>query len=98
MNTDAIKGNRTVHQISMQARESMEVNGVTEVISFDEESVTLNTVCGMMTVEGASLHINVLNIEQGIVTMEGKIDLLSYYETESNDKNAKSGVFGKLFR
>ncbi len=98
MNAEADKMNRTAHRITMESRESMEVRGVTDVISFDEESVVLDTACGGLSVEGSSLHIHVLSIEQGIVTMDGKIDSVSYYEQESAEKNGKGGFFGKLFR
>ncbi|MBR3894758.1 MAG: sporulation protein YabP [Clostridia bacterium] len=76
----------------------MEIKGVTEVVSFDEQTVILNTVCGGLAVDGMSLHIQVLNLEQGIVTVDGRIDNLSYYETEHNEKTSKGGFFGKLFR
>ena len=34
------------HRIQLLGRKSMEVCGVTDVISFDEQLVVLNTVCG----------------------------------------------------
>jgi hypothetical protein len=40
--------------------------------------VILETVCGNMTVEGASLHIHVLSIEEGVVTMDGRVDSIQY--------------------
>ena len=98
MNAEAEKMSRTAHRITMESRESMEVRGVTDVISFDEESVVLDTVCGGLSIEGSSLHIHVLSIEQGIVTMDGKIDSVSYYEQENTEKNGKGGFFRKLFR
>lgn len=98
MNAEAAKNNAGVHRVALLGRESLEVRGVTDVVSFDEQTVVLDTVCGGMTVEGASLHIHVLSIDEGIVTMDGRIDSITYYETESNEKNGKSGFFGKLFR
>ena len=58
----------------------------------------LDTACGGLSVEGSSLHIHVLSIEQGIVTMDGRIDSVSYYERESAEKDGKNGFFGRLFR
>ncbi|MBQ8416937.1 MAG: sporulation protein YabP [Clostridia bacterium] len=99
MNTEVGKNNhQNKHHVSLHSRESMEIHGVTDVISFDEESVVLNTVCGNMAVEGSSLHIHVLSMEEGIVTLDGRIDSLTYFERESNDKGSKNGFFGKLFR
>ena len=98
MNAEAAKLNRAEHRIAMQGRERLEVHGVTDVISFDEQTVILCTVCGTMAIDGASLHIHVLNIELGIVTMDGNIDSISYYETRSGEKDEKNSFFGKLFR
>ena len=98
MNAEAAKLNRAEHRITMQERESLEVHGVTDVISFDEQMVVLHTVCGTMEIDGASLHIHVLNIEQGIVTMDGRIDSISYYETGNSEKDEKNSFFSKLFR
>ncbi len=98
MNAEAGKNGRTLHRISMEGREKLEVRGVRDVVSFDEQAVVLNTVCGTLAVEGDALHIHVLNTEEGIVTMDGRVDQLSYYETGTNEKNGKAGFLGKLFR
>ena len=99
MNTEVGKNNHEKkHSVSLVSRESMEIRGVTDVISFDEENVTLSTACGAMEVEGSSLHIHVLSMEEGIVTLDGRIDSLTYFEREGEEKDAKHGFFGKLFR
>lgn len=97
MNTEQEKSNRSAHRLAMQARQSLEIQGVTDVLSFDEQTVSLDTVCGNMTIDGDSLHIHVLNIEEGMVTLDGRIDAITYFETE-NKKDGKSGLLGKLFR
>lgn len=86
------------HRITLQRREAMEVLGVTDVISFDEQEVVLDTVCGRLAVEGTNLHVQVLSIENGVVSMEGKINSVVYYETESAEKDEKNGFFGRIFR
>lgn len=98
MSTEAAKMKCVEHKISLDARKYLEVGGVTDVVSFDEQAVILNTVCGGLAVDGMSLHIRVLNVEQGIVTMDGRIDSISYYDAETNEKSAKRGFFGKLLR
>jgi sporulation protein YabP len=95
MTTEAIKEHKP-HRITMNQRESMELNGVTDVISFDEQMVVLSTVCGDMAIEGSALHIHVLSMEQGVVALDGRIDSVSYYERETTDKSEKRGFFGKL--
>ncbi len=99
MNTEASKGEQqTVHQILMQNRKMMEIRGVTDVNQFDEQTVVLETSCGTVSIEGVALHIHVLNVEQGLVTMEGKIDSVTYYEQVTSNTNGKNGFFKKLFR
>lgn len=98
MSTEAGKQFKGTHYISISDREKMEVRGVTDVVSFDESAVVLNTVCGTLAVEGASLHIHVLDIAQGVVSMEGRVDAIGYYEAESDEKKRGNGFLGKLFR
>lgn len=98
MSAEGVKESCLSHHVSMKGRESMEVTGVTDVVSFDEQTVILNTVCGSMEIGGSSLHIHVLSMEQGNVMMDGKIDSVTYYEDESSEKSTKGGLFGKIFR
>ncbi len=81
----------------LKDRSQLEIRGVTEVDRFDEESVVLSTVCGTLTVEGNDLHVQVLNLDQGIVALSGKVDTLYYFDAGSSEKSEKSGFFGKLF-
>ncbi|MBQ9131271.1 MAG: sporulation protein YabP [Clostridia bacterium] len=99
MNIEAERGRTTAeHKLSLLGRESLEVRGVSDVVSFDEQTVVLRTICGTMTVEGAALHIHVLSMEQGIVTLDGRVDAISYEETEESDAVSRNSFFGKLFR
>ncbi len=82
----------------LRDRKLLEVRGVTDVVRFDEESVVLSTSCGTLTVEGASLHVQVLNLEQGTVTVEGRVDSMLYFDPEPAGKGERGGLFGKLFR
>ena len=98
MNAEVAKLNRISHRVVLEGREGLEVRGVTDVVSFDEQAVSLLTVCGGMTVEGSALHIHVLSMEEGIVSMDGKVDSIVYYDNEESETNAKTGFFARLFR
>ena len=97
MNAERKENPTPAQTLFLRDRNLLEARGVTDVLRFDEESVVLSTVCGTLTVEGSSLHIQVLNLEQGIVTVDGKVDALLYFDTEPSGKVEKSGFFGKLF-
>lgn len=88
----------TAQALSLRGRKSLEVNGVNDVVRFDEEGVVLSTSCGMLTVEGTSLHVRVLNLEAGIVEIDGKIDALLYFDVSENGDGERRGFFKKMFR
>ena len=97
MNTEKRDSPAATQMLVLRDRNLLEVRGVTDVVRFDEESVVLSTVCGTLTVEGASLHVQVLNLEQGTVTVDGRVDSLLYFDPEPAGKGDKGGFFGKLF-
>ena len=58
MNAEGARiGRDAAHRIDLLGRKNLEVRGVTDVISFDEQLVVLNTLCGNMEIEGESLQI-----------------------------------------
>ena len=83
------------HEFNVRMRKEMTVNGVNEVVSFDEQDIHLVTVGGEMFIEGSEIKIDVLDVDKGVVTLNGKIDAIYY---SGDDKKEKSGFFGKLFR
>lgn len=83
------------HLFSVTARKEMQISGVKDVESFDENGVTLHTQGGDMTVEGSGLRIGVLDTEQGIVTLSGHIDGVFYAREDDGERR---GLLGKLFR
>ena len=93
MNTEAVK-----HRLNLLDRRQMELSGVKDVVSFDDTNVVLQTVCGMLSIEGQELHVQVLNTESGVVTLEGTVNAVTYYRDEDSDKNGNNGFFGRLFR
>lgn len=80
------------HSFLSRARSGISIRGVCDVISFDDKGVALETLDGNMAVEGEELRITVLNITEGNVEIEGRINGLYYYEPRSKDK---VGLFGK---
>ncbi len=83
------------HEFYVKMRKEMSVSGVKEVESFDENGVILHTFGGEMSIEGREIHIDVLDMERGVVSLSGRIDAV-FYSTE--DEKEKNGFFGKLFR
>lgn len=84
-----------IHDVSLNMRKHMNITGVKDVVSFDEQSVILVTVCGELTVEGKDIKIGVLDTDRGIVSLDGKVDAIFY---SNNDENKRQGLFGKLLK
>lgn len=83
------------HNVIMEGRRRLSVSAVEEVGAFDENSVTLKTSMGTLTVKGDKLHVNKLSVETGDVDIEGSINSCSYKDEE---ENPTKGFLGKLFK
>jgi sporulation protein YabP len=84
---------QTAQDITVKSRSKMSMTGVTEIVSFDEQQVTLRTVCGELCIEGEGLHIGVLDTERGVVTLEAKsVDGIYYPQAEVGERR---GLFGR---
>lgn len=82
------------HNLVLEDRRLLTVSGVSDVDSFDEETVVVFTDLGELTVRGSNLHINRLSVEIGELTVEGNIAALIY----SDDAPKSGGFFSKVFR
>ncbi|GAF14266.1 forespore shell protein [Bacillus sp. JCM 19046] len=84
------------HDITLRGRKQLDITGVKQVDSFDNEEFLLETVMGYLAVRGQNLHMKNLNVEQGNVSIEGKIYDLIY--VDQNQQGKPKGLFGKLFK
>ena len=80
MNEDKSLKIQTPHTINIQNRETMVLNGVEDVVSFDEYSILMRTVSGALSVDGNGLHIVKLNVDNGEVIIEGRISGMFYID------------------
>lgn len=79
------------HKLMLAERTHVELEGVTEVNSFDEECVVLSTVCGELTVEGSGLRVGALDMARGVLVIDGRVSALYYVDTATT---RKKGLFG----
>lgn len=68
------------HDLTLKDRKNLTMTGATEVISFDDTAVILQTELGQLTVHGQNLQLKTLAPEGGQVTVAGKISALIYEE------------------
>lgn len=84
---------RSNHNIIIEDRKKLTLSGVKDVISFDDETLLLETVLGRLTVKGAGLHIVNFDTASGDLFAEGKIFAAVYTSDEKN-----GGFFSRVFR
>lgn len=72
--------NQMPHKLSLDERSRLTMTGVTEVISFEENSVVLHTALGTLIVQGNDLKLKTLSLEGGQVAVDGHISALIYEE------------------
>lgn len=82
------------HNIIMENRKRLSLSGVTDIDSFDEQTVIALTAMGEITIRGWNLHITRLNLEQNELLIDGEISSLTYTDTRPQAK----GFFGKVLR
>ncbi len=82
------------HSISLKDRSSLVISGVDHVYSFNDKKTELLTCAGRLVVEGEGLDMNKLNLEEGIITVEGTINAINY----SKEKKPEEKFFKKVFK
>ena len=84
---------RSNQNIIIEDRKKLTLSGVKDVISFDDETLLLETALGRLTVKGAGLHIVNFDTASGDLFAEGKIYAAVYTSDEKN-----GGFFSRVFR
>ena len=79
------------HRLTLAELSKLTVTGVTEVISFEDTQVLLQTGMGMLAVQGSQLQLKNLSLEGGQVEVEGTVSALVYEQTR------QGGWLGRLF-
>ncbi len=82
----------TPHQLILQDRNLIEMTGVSDVDSFDENVVIAYTDLGALTLRGENLHVQRLDLDTGNLSVAGRIDSFQYAEM------TKGGFLGRLLR
>lgn len=85
------------HRLLIQNREAVEVTGVINVDSFDDEEVILETEQGLLAIRGDDLHIKKLSLENGELAVEGLVLELAYFDDKRTRDRGK-GFFERLFK
>ena len=85
-----------MQNLLLENRNKLNISGVLDVLSFDDQIVIVETELGLLTVKGEDLRINKLSLDSSEVVIEGQIYNLGYSEEGPNKKG--SGILGKIFK
>ena len=91
--TDDKKSIKFPHNCILEDRKSLSISGVSNVGSFDEETIIAITDYGELTVKGQNLHITKLSLEVGELCFEGSINALQYADVIEKSGSFLSRVF-----
>jgi sporulation protein YabP len=74
------------HTLEMQERKSLTLNGIEDVISFDEGCIVLLSVCGIISVDGTDMRITALDLDTGRAEITGNVNGIIYPESAGKGK------------
>ncbi len=94
--TNLSKNSVPDHDVMMRGRKQLEITGVKQVESFDNEEFLLETTMGFLAIRGQNLQMKNLDVDKGIVSIKGKVFELIYLDEQHGEK--AKGFFSKLFR
>lgn len=66
------------YSLTLDRRQKATLTGVTDVESFDDQTVVLHTHGGRLVITGSGLHVSGLTLEDGRLTLDGAIDSAAY--------------------
>lgn len=82
------------HGLTLQNRRELNLTGVSRILRYDEDSATLVTAMGNLTVGGQGLQVSELSVRTGQVHIAGRIEYLQYTE----NRESAGGFFARLMR
>lgn len=94
--SESQKGPMKEHDVIMRGRKLLDITGVKQVESFDNEEFLLETVMGFLAIKGQNLQMKNLDVDKGVVSIKGKVFEIIYIDDEYGEK--AKGFFSKLFK
>lgn len=82
------------HRLQLEGREKLSVSGVEDVVRFGENCIVTTTSAGTLIITGEELHIGKLSLDGGEMQVDGRIDAVTYEDTEVRQGSFLSRLFG----
>ncbi len=84
--TDGMKEQR----LTLESRSVLDLNGVIDVVSFDDSGALIKTVNGILAVDGEELRVVKLDVGGGNISFEGRINGLFFSDGPQRGKGKRS--------
>ena len=86
------------HVFNLVERKNVSISGVKKVESFDSEEFLIESVMGTIILQGEGLELLKLDTMQGVVTIKGLVNSLTYLDENILKKNKENSVISRLFK
>ncbi|MBQ8510633.1 MAG: hypothetical protein IJ493_12070 [Clostridia bacterium] len=94
MNGQTLTVDQKKQDILLRDRAYLRINGVEDVLSFDDVSIILKSNFGSISVDGSGLRITRLSTDTGELEIEGTIGGVFFFEPDAPQKKGR-GLFGR---
>ena len=84
--------------IVLKDRKKLEISGIKKIESLNSEEFLIESVMGTIILKGEGLELLKLDTMQGVVTIKGLVNSLTYLDENILKKNKENSVISRLFK
>jgi sporulation protein YabP len=81
------------YSILLTNRNQLKMNGVLEVLLFQENAAEIDCAQGRLQITGDGLHLDKLDLDSGELVLSGRVDSLYYPGNEKEKRGRLSRLF-----
>ncbi len=89
--------NNKFQNIILENREKLNITGVVDVLSFDDQIIIIETELGLLTIKGENLKISKLSLDTSDFIVDGNVQSLTYSDSDVGIKKNKN-ILSKIFK
>ncbi len=93
--TNRFPTNTSDHLLTIRNRKRIDMTAIKMIERFDQEEFSIHTAQGYLVIRGEGLKIVHLDVDKGLLTLEGNVKNVQY--DEPADENSSKGLLHKLF-
>ena len=93
--TNRFPTNTSDHLFTIRNRKRIDMTSIKTIERFDQEEFSIQTTQGYLLIRGEGLKIVHLDVDKGLLTLEGNVKNLQY--DEHSEENSSKGILHKLF-